>query len=208
MNEMHIDANKIPTSFWNFGQEIKVAVQPDLFRKTGSEWLVDYDQGTINMQDLSSMNGGPAPIMQMQMFYKSLSRILLNPVDRHKDIPFVDLFGRCLHQLFFTAQYGMMDPIIPEHFLIFGMAYDVYFDPLLLQDAQRLGLCFLENGSIRIAYGPGNDVWNSRKVFFHEWCHLAFDSLGQGDAGEDETAMDTIAKQILQFVRTANYDGK
>lgn len=100
--------------------------------------------------------------------------------------------------------------MIPKSFKIFAHTIKIKKVKKLKDENNEdlLGEADLANNRIKLL---DNDkitpVQESQKeqVFFHEFAHIMFDSIGRHDLSQDETLVDLVGNAIHQYLKSAKY---
>jgi len=100
--------------------------------------------------------------------------------------------------------------MIPKSFKIFAHTIKVKkVKKLKNEDGEvLLGEADLDNNTIKLLDNdkdfPVEDSQKER-VFYHEFAHIMFDSIGRGDLSDNETLVDLVGNSIYQLIKTAKY---
>lgn len=100
--------------------------------------------------------------------------------------------------------------MIPKSFKIFAHTIKIKKVKSLKDENKEdlLGEADLINNIIKLVDNEKSfPMENSQKeqVFFHEFAHIMFDSIGRNDLSQDETLVDLVGNSIHQFLKSAKY---
>jgi hypothetical protein len=100
--------------------------------------------------------------------------------------------------------------MIPKSFKVFAHTIKVKKVKTLKDEEgnQLLGQADINKNVIKLLDNEKElEVDNSQKeqVFFHEFAHIMFDSIGRNDLSNDESLVDLVGNIIHQYLKTVKY---
>ena len=93
---------------------------------------------------------------------------------------------------------------VPLHFTL--GAHKINVTVLPESDHEKAGVWIQEENSIRL-YPKGRSYEYMMQTFFHELVHAILDVWARPEDSGNEDLVDAMSQGIMQFTKTAKYDG-